>query len=228
MAVFDLHVHTTRGSSDSSLTPEQLLERALELGLDGVCLTEHGGGWERHEIDRAFSSESLTVIGGLEVETDMGHVLVFGMRSYVAGMNTVRDLRKAVDRAGGVMVSAHPFRNLFDQKHNSVNLVFPDHSERPHTAVEASGHPLFTLVDEIEVANGGNTEEENEFAVDLARTLEMTGTGGSDAHSLHGLGGYVTIFDGDVRSEADLIDGLRAKVFAPAQRLATGELAILQ
>ena len=227
MAVFDLHVHTTRGSSDSSLTPEQLLERALELGLDGVCLTEHGGGWERYEIDQMFTSKGLTVIGGLEVDTDMGHVLVFGMRSYVAGMTTVRNLRKAVDRAGGVMVSAHPFRNLFDQKNNSVNLVFPDHSERPHTAVEAADHPLFALVDEVEVANGGNTEQEDGFAVDLARTLAMTGTGGSDAHSLHGLGGYVTIFDGDVRSEADLIDALKAKAFAPARRLATGELAPL-
>ena len=227
MAVFDLHVHTTRGSSDSSLTPLQLLERARELGLDGVCLTEHGGGWERQEIDRVFSSEGLTVIGGLEVDTEMGHVLVYGMRSYVAGMYTVRDLRKAVDRAGGVMVSAHPFRNLFNREPNIANLVFPDRAARPETALEASSHPLFAIVDEVEVANGGDTEAENEFALDVVRALALKGTGGSDAHSLHGLGRYVTIFEGEIRSEADLINALRAKAFAPAQRLATGELGLL-
>ena len=75
MSVFDLHVHTTRGSSDSGLTPEQLIDRALEIGLDGVCLTEHGGGWNGPEIDRAFSASSLTVIGGIEAATDAGHVL---------------------------------------------------------------------------------------------------------------------------------------------------------
>ena len=123
MAVFDLHVHTVRGSSDSSLTPEQLIEEAQRIGLDGVCLTEHGGGWEDHEMERVFKDAGLTVIRALEVDTDMGHILVFGMHRYVSGMHTVHELRKAVNRAGGVMVSAHPFRNLFNRPPYNVNLV---------------------------------------------------------------------------------------------------------
>jgi len=224
VAVFDLHVHTTRGSSDSSLTPQQLLERALELGLDGVCLTEHGGGWDQREIDRVFSTSELTVLAGLEVETEMGHVLVYGMRSYVNGMSTVRELRKTVDRAGAVMVSAHPFRNLFDRKPNTRNLIFRDSEKSPTTTRQAADHPLFEIVDGLEVLNGGNTEEENRFAVDLARDLGMKGTGGSDAHSTHGLGGCLTVLDGDVRNEGDLIEVLKAKAFTPAQRLENGDL----
>ena len=224
MTVFDLHVHTTKGSSDSGLTPGQLMERALEIGLDGVCLTEHGGGWTGPEIDKAFSASGLTVIGGIEAATDAGHVLVYGMRSYVEGMHTVAGLRRAADGAGAVIVSAHPFRNLFNSNPNGVNLLYPDSRDRPDAPRDASHHPLFSVVDEMEVANGGNTDGENAFAVEVARELGLKGTGGSDAHSPHGLGRCVTVFDGEVRSESDLIDALRARAFAPAVRSAAGAL----
>lgn len=222
MTVFDLHVHTTGGSSDSSLTPDQLIERALEIGLDGVCLTEHGGGWTGPEIDKAFSASGLVVIGAIEAATDAGHVLVYGMRSYVEGMHTIAGLRRAADRAGAVLVSAHPFRNLLNSNPNGVNLLYPDRQHRPETPRDAATHLLFSIVDEIEVANGGTTDGENAFALEVARDLGLKGTGGSDAHSPHGLGRCVTVFDGDVRNEADLIDALRARAFAPAVRSAAG------
>ena len=225
MAVFDLHVHTVRGSSDSSLTPGRLVERARALGLDGVCLTEHSGGWDSRELDRVFGDSGVTVVGGLEVETDMGHVLVFGMRSYVEGMHRARDLRMAVDDAGGVMVSAHPFRNLLNEPPYNDNLLFPDPSGRPTTVQEAAGHPLFEIVDDVEVANGANSDTENRFALDVARYLGKKGTGGSDAHSDQGLGRFVTVLDGDVRTEADLIEALRAGAFSPGQGLQAGEPA---
>ena len=74
----------------------------------------------------------------------------------------------------------------------------------------------------MEAANGGNTEDENRFAAEVAGELELRGTGGSDAHSPHGLGRCVTVFDGEVRSESDLMDALRAGAFAPAVRSAAG------
>ena len=88
----------------------------------------------------------------------------------------------------------------------------------PSTAATAAGHPLFELVDDVEVANGSNTDEENEFSLEVARHLGYRGTGGSDAHSVHGLGRCVTVFDGDIRSESDLIEALKAKAFRPRRR----------
>lgn len=224
MAVFDLHVHTVRGSSDSSLTPEQLIEEAQRIGLDGVCLTEHSGGWETQELETTFRDAGLTVVRALEVDTDMGHILVFGLHRHTSGMHKAADLRKAVNRAGGVMISAHPFRNLFNKPPYNVNLLFKNSERRPETADEASGHPLFQLVDDIEVANGSNTDEENLFTLDVAGRLGMGGTGGSDVHSTHGLGKCITMFDGDIGGESDLIDALKAKAFTPAQNLHIGEL----
>ena len=225
MAVFDLHLHTVRGSSDSGLSPEQLIQEAQRIGLDGVCLTEHSGGWEERELADTFRDSGITTIRALEVNTDMGHILVFGLNRYVDGMHTAAGLRKAVDRAGGVMIAAHPFRNFFNKPPYNVNLLFKNfNGNRPTTSIAASKHPLFELVDDVEVANGSNTDEENHFTLDVARHLGFIGTGGSDAHSTHGIGKCVTIFNGDIRTESDLIEALRAKAFTPAEGLHIGNL----
>ena len=229
MAVFDLHLHTVRGSSDSGLSPEQLIVEAQRIGLDGVCLTEHSGGWEEREVADTFGDSGLTVIRALEVNTDMGHILVFGLNRYTDGMHTAAGLRKAVDAAGGVMIAAHPFRNFFNRPPYNVNLLFKNfNGNRPNTATAASKHPLFELVDDVEVANGSNTDQENLFTLDVARHLGFMGTGGSDAHSTHGIGKCVTIFDGDIRTESDLIEALRAKAFTPAEGLHVGDLKPFQ
>ncbi len=224
MAVIDLHVHTVRGSGDSSLTPQLLIEEALNIGLDGVCLTEHAGGWETEDFHRVFDEAGITAIRGLEVETDMGHILVFGLHAYSNGIHRASQLRKAVDSAGGVMVSAHPFRNLFNRRVYNFNLLYKDPHDYPESAQEAAGHPLFDLVDDVEVANGSNTDRENRFTLEVARHLGLAGTGGSDVHSVHGLGKCVTVFDGEIRSEADLIEAVKAKTFAPGQGLNVGRL----
>ena len=225
MAIFDLHLHTVRGSSDSGLATEQLISEARRIGLDGVCLTEHAGGWEEAELQAAFKGSGLVAIRALEVNTDMGHILAFGLHRYVDGMHTAAGLRKVVDRAGGVMISAHPFRNFFNRPPYNRNLLFTSaNGARPSTATEASKHPLFEIVDDVEVANGCNTDQENLFTLDVARHLGFTGSGGSDAHSTHGIAKCVTVFDGDVRCEADLIEALKAKAFSAAQGFHKGNL----
>ena len=124
--IFDLHIHTVKGSSDSSLTTDILLEKAIDIGLSGVCLTEHSSITNISDVINKFEKSGITLLRGLEVSTDMGHILVFGLYSYVSGMHKIETLRKIVDSAGGVMISAHPFRNLFSLPNNSKNLLYPD------------------------------------------------------------------------------------------------------
>ena len=224
MAIFDLHVHTVKGSSDSSLTTEQLISEARRIGLDGVCLSEHSGGWDDHEFRRVFEDSGLVVVRGLEVDTEMGHVLAYGMHQYVGGIHRVRDLRHAADRLGAFLVSAHPFRNLFNNPPYNLNLLFRERNGRPSTPEQAALHPLFEVVDDIEVGNGANTERENAFTLEVAQILGFEGTGGSDAHSTHGLGKFATEFDGDIRSESDFVEALRTGAYRAVQGLHVGEL----
>jgi len=218
---FDLHVHTNQGSPDSALTPEQLVAEALRIGLTGVMVTEHQG-WPRHDFEQFARQQPIVMIRALETYTPMGHIITLGLNNHVTGygggIDTVRKLRQEVERIGGFMILAHPFRFLFDPSGiYTQNLLYESVASIPHTPEEAALHPIFELVDEIEVVNGGNIEIENRFAQGVTKALQFSGTGGSDAHSVQGLGKGVTAFKGDVRNELDLLEALRAGEFLPVE-----------
>ena len=223
--LFDLHIHTTKGSSDSSLTPEDLILEADRLGLRGLCLTEHSGPWDRHEFKRFASLHNVVLIRAMEVETDFGHMLAFGLDRYEAGYNKAAELRKAATAAGGYVVTAHPFRGVLSGGGRNRALIYqsiPD--PLPETPEQALDHPVFKLADAVEVANGGTIDRENDFAMAVAELLKLPVTGGSDAHSVHGLGKFLTEFDDEVNDEAQFLKALHSKKFHPVTGLRTGNL----
>ena len=226
-SLFDLHVHTNQGSADSGLTPEEMVEDARRLGLTGIMVTEHDG-WPKHDFE-AFQRtvDDIVLIRALEVYTPLGHVITMGLEGHVAGygdsVEVIRNLRREVDKVGGLMILAHPFRFLFDLPHYTQNMLFQDAERIPKTAEEAAKHPVFELVDEVEVVNGGNIEVENRFAQEVAAIHGFWGTGGSDAHSLDGFARGVTAFNGDIRGESDMLEALRAGDFAPIESFHIGK-----
>ncbi len=225
-STFDLHVHTNQGSPDSSLTPEEMVSEAHRMGLTGIMVAEHDG-WQRHDFDRFAASQDLVLVRALEVYTPLGHMIALGLDGHVTGfagdIQRVRDLRREIDRVGGFLILAHPFRFLFDlQGVYSQNILFRDTGAFPKTHEEAAQHPVFELVHEIEVVNGGNVESENLFAQGVAGVLNRSGTGGSDAHSVQGLGRGTTVFNGDVRNERDLLEALRSGDFHPLEGFHVG------
>ena len=214
--LFDMHVHTTKGSSDSNLSPEDMVREAERLGFFGLCITEHSGPWDQHEFQAFAAQHNQVLIRAMEVDTDMGHILAFGLNRYLPGIDKVQELRRAVTEAGGFIVSAHPFRGLYSPRPANKPLIYKDMPSLPSTVEEASGHPVFSLVDAVEVANGGTSEQENSFALQVANHLDIKVTGGSDAHSQHGLGRYVTVFDGEISSQEEFMNALRTRQFYPA------------
>lgn len=222
--VFDLHVHTTRGSSDSNLTPEQMVQEAERLGLKGLCVTEHSGPWDRHEFEAFARDRNLVLIRAMEADTDMGHVLAFGIDKYLPGMERAEEIRREVDRVGGFMITAHPFRGLHNPRQVARPLLYKSNGDLPSTVEEASTHPVFRLANAVEVANGGTVDSENRFAVQVAEHIGLQCTGGSDAHSVNGLGRYVTVFPDEINSEAEFLKALRQGQYYPATGLSTGSL----
>jgi predicted metal-dependent phosphoesterase TrpH len=229
-SIFDLHVHTNEGSQDSALAPEEFIQEAHRLGINGAVFTEHDGWQGNRFLDYVNNREDdgIVLIHALEVYTTMGHIIVFGLKGYKPGMKDVPTLRKYVDEVGGFMIIAHPFRFFFPP-HGifTSNVLFEDPNQLPVTPEEAvQMHPIFKLVDEVEAVNGANDTAENAFAKEAARALGKPGTGGSDCHSKHGIARGCTVFDGDIRHERDLLDALRAGAYNPAYMI-RGELNIL-
>ena len=216
-----MHVHTVRGAADSSLTPDQLIAEARRIGLTGVNITEHDRVWEMRLIEEFHESSGLFVSRGMEVSTDMGHMIAIGLHQYLPGIRRAAELRRVLEEVGGFMIVAHPFRHFFDPIHFRRDGR-PPFEMSPEEAAERM--PVFKLVDEIEVANGGSTPRENQFALKVAKVLGKRGVGASDCHSTNGVGYYVTAFEEELRDQRHMLEQLHARRFYAAQGLPAGEL----
>src|SRR3970282_2437719 len=115
--IVDMHVHTTRGAADSSLTPDHLIEEARRIGLTGINLTEHDRLWDPYLLREFREKSRLFVSQGMEVSTDLGHMIVVGLDTYVPGIQKALELRRVLDEGGGFMTVAHPFRHFFVPGH---------------------------------------------------------------------------------------------------------------
>jgi predicted metal-dependent phosphoesterase TrpH len=219
--IVDMHVHTVRGAADSSLTPDQLIEEAKRIGLTGVNISEHDRVWEPHLLEEFRERSGLFVSRGMEVSTDVGHMIVIGLDRYVPGIRRAAELRKVLDEVGGFMTVAHPFRHFFDPIHFRRDGR-PPFEMTPEEAAERM--PVFKLVDEIEIANGGSTPRENQFALKVAKALGKRGVGASDCHSTNGVGYFVTVFDEELRDQDHMLEQLRSGRFHAAQGLPAGDL----
>jgi predicted metal-dependent phosphoesterase TrpH len=219
--IVDMHVHTVRGAADSSLTPDQLIEVAHRIGLTGVNIAEHDRVWESHAIDEFREKSGLFVSRGMEVSTDMGHIIAIGLTQYVPGIRRATELRKVLDDAGGFMIVAHPFRHFFDPIHFRREGR-PPFEMTPKEAAERM--PIFGIVDAIEVANGGTASIENQFALRVAQVIGKQGIGASDCHSTNGVAYFVTVFEEELRDQEHMLEQLRARRYHAAQGLPAGDL----
>ncbi len=201
----DLHVHTFPASPCSSAPVDALIEEAKRIGLDGICLTDHNHVWDRAEVEELRRKHGFLILRGNEITTNQGDVLVYGLDKDIQGIVDLKELRRAVDEAGGFMVLAHPFRGFLVVGVDEAGL----------TPEKAMKRPLFDFVDAVEVLNGKVTEKENSFARQVAEGLGIPATGGSDAHDAAEVGLYATEFYGEIETERDLIEALRNGDYAP-------------
>lgn len=201
--IVDLHCHTRYGSPCSYMTPEEMLQQAVKVGLDGLCITEHEIPWDRDATKRLSDQFGILVIGGMEVSTEYGEVLVFGLHEPIFDVQDIYDLRRRVNRGGGVMIAAHPFRGAHD-------FVRWDSTEGMVLNLEeAIRLPIFEVVDALEVFNGMATEWEIELCSTVCDNLPITGTAGSDAHNVEAVGACVTVLDKRVDNEDAFLEEMK-------------------
>ncbi|MGH7840634.1 MAG: PHP domain-containing protein [Candidatus Binataceae bacterium] len=222
----DLHLHTTRGSADSNLSPGDLIERARAIAIGAVCITEHDNLWDLQEIAPQAEAAGVVCLRGMEVTTELGHVGVFGLDEYVGGIYKLAGLRKVVDERGGIMIANHPFRYKLDPRFTFMNAddepIDPAHPER------AAKLEIIQMCDAIEVLNAACSEEENQFALRVARTVGLAEVAGSDSHSANSVGVATTLFSEPIRSERELIDAIRARKSRAGRGLLNGAIAAFE
>jgi predicted metal-dependent phosphoesterase TrpH len=198
----DLHVHS-RHSPDSPLTLEAILDRLGVAGVQGFALTDHNtidGHGRLADLQR--ENPRWLLIPGVEVSTEDGHLLVYGVRERPPSGQPLENTLDWVRSHDGVSVLAHPFRWA--------------HGVGRRLAESAAA-------DGIETMNGHNGEVANAQAELIAAHRGLAATGGSDAHDLKGIGRTFTSVPERVESVDDLIPLLRAhRVSAGGHSLPTG------
>lgn len=175
--IIDLHVHTNL-SDDSKTPPEKYLEAAVQSrsGLGAICFTEHRRFPRDPGLDRIYAELSdrfgIAIIKGVEADTDLGHLLLFGLNDEVIRrFDPERRLLKSehlievLHGEGGIAIPAHPFRDS-------------GFGVRLDTLVAKLGPALSA----VEAINGQNSPMENDRAIAETEKLGLTAVGGSDAH----------------------------------------------
>lgn len=195
--LIDLHNHTRHLSLDSGLTLDGLLGRAKERGLDGVCLTEHNAIWQNTaRLEKAAERHGIAVFRGMEVNTQHGHVLVYGLRAFRNSMLNFDELCRVVESEGGVLVLAHP---QWGAGRSPSQEVIARHFHG------------------LEVLNGEVTNDANDYVGAMAASLGKFGTGGSDSHSLSAVGKCATLFQTPVKTDEEMVRELRAGRVMPVR-----------
>lgn len=201
--ILDLHNHSVR-SDDGKARVENYCQwiRRRELPLDGLVLTEHRQFDAESDYAPLADAFGLVILKGSEVETDYGHVLLFGVgEELLSAFDFARvDLPlglvlEAAARCGAVAVPCHPGRK-------KVGLFAHYEARGPVAGVQI-----------VETLNGGSRSGENERSRELAGAHGYRGIGGSDAHIVSHIGRCATRFDDSIRSEKDLVEALRAGSF---------------
>ncbi len=185
----DLHTHST--VSDGKHSPEELVEAAVEKGLDGIAVTDHDsfeGGVRARRYARARGAEIIVLIGA-EVRTEEGDILV------LCPENPLEKVPRRVDE-------------LLDEAHSNECIVIPAHP------FDVRRHGVGELIyrfrwDAIEVYNAMSDPWSNEKAKRAAVELGLPGIAGSDAHVADAVGAAYTIVEAEPEP-GDIIDAIRA------------------
>jgi len=201
----DMHVHTE--ASDGGPIDE-VLARAVEIGLDVIAVTDHDTVDGAIEARRRAHLERLpiAVVPGVEVSSADGHIgALFVTRSIPKGLSALETIR-AIHEAGGLAVAHHPFVPRILEWACGTKL--------------GMGAAFLDLpLDAVEVTNAvpGGGCRYNIATRELVRRHGSTMglTGGSDAHHPSDVGKGLTFFAGD-----DGVVSLRRALEAGATRAA--------
>ncbi|HIY22421.1 MAG TPA: PHP domain-containing protein [Candidatus Flavonifractor merdigallinarum] len=193
----DIHLHESTYSPDGRMTLAELVEEARQVGLDGVCITDHDSMGLAEYASRYAREVDYPIFVGAEYYSREGDILVFGIDALPEELRLpAQDIIDYVNERGGACIAAHPFRN------NNRGL-----EEHLLTVRGLTG---------IEVLNGSTSPEANRKALQYAQRLGIQGVGASDAHNVIQLGRYATWLPQPVGTMEEFVAALRAQQAKPA------------
>ena len=197
--ILDLHSHSTV-SDDGRAKVENYCQwiKRKEIPIDGFVLTEHRLYDDASDYRSLEDQFGLLILKASEVETEYGHVLVFGVTQELqAAFNfsqinlSLATVLEESERCGGIAVPCHPGR--------------PRVGMCAHIGTRGEVEGVRT----IETLNGGSRGNENEQAASLATRKGYARIGGSDSHIVSHIGRCATRLHAEVKDMNELVASLK-------------------
>lgn len=194
--LIDTHLHECKYSLDSIISLEEIVIRAKEVGLDGICITDHKSNEIAAEAEIIARKSNFPIFVGAEILTYEGDMTVFGLDKLSAGMLHAQELIDLVWKHDGIAICSHPYRQ------NGRGM-----GDLMKSLVKPIG---------IEAFNGSTPEKLNLKAYNVALELGLPALGGSDAHDREQVGKFATLFPKNTKTIRDFIKAVKAKQVFPA------------
>ena len=201
--LLDMHAHSIKSDDGRAKVPNYCQWiRKRELQIEGFVLSEHRQFDAESDYSELAQEFGLTILKASEVETEYGHVLVFGVTEPLTRefdfSNTRLVLAEVIEACG---------------KHDAIAV--PCHPGRPKVGMSAHigefGVPAGVRI--VETMNGGSRGKEDDTAQAMADELGYLGIGGSDAHIVSHIGRSATRFPAPIHNELELVEALKAGEF---------------
>lgn len=193
----DCHLHTT--NSDGKNSPEALYEMLYQRGLDFAFITDHNYNTVG---DKRIDYKGMTIIPGLEITGDLGHVNVWGENipiTQIERPHTEERYNELLDiarKAGATVSINHPHDRRFGW---DIGL---DKTE--YNCIEMWNSPMHT----------DNVTCKNWWHGELLKGRFVPAVGGSDYHEdylhvTHLLASPTTYVYAESNSMEDIVKGIR-------------------
>lgn len=201
--ILDLHTHSIK-SDDGRAKVGNYCQwiRSKALPIDGFVLTEHRQFDMESDYSALAEKFGLVILKASEVETEYGHVLVYGVT-------------EALTRAFDFSSINLPLEMVLEASEKHGAVAVPCHPGRPRVGMFAHTDKLGVPegVRIVEIYNGGSRDDEDQISIENARKLGYLGIGGSDSHIVSHVGRCATKFAADISTMDDLVEALKGEDF---------------
>ena len=198
--ILDMHSHSI-ASDDGRAKVENYCQwiQKKKIPIDGFVLSEHRQFDDANDYRALEDRFGLLILKASEVETEYGHVLVYGVNDDLKASFDFADIR-------------NPLARVLEEAKRCGAVAVPCHPGRPKVGMCAHWETKGEVegVEIVETLNGGSRDGENEEAILYAERYGWKRIGGSDSHIVSHIGRCATRFTSDIQNIDGLVSALKS------------------
>jgi len=186
----DFHCHTYY-SFDGTASPQQVVNKAIQKGIDCLAITDHNEIRGAMEAIEYAKGKPILIIPGIEVKSKDGDILGINVKEKIPSGLSVKETIKRIKEQGGFVIIPHPFALIERFRGNLKEII--------------------TQIDAIEIFNCSIFGNGNKKAMQFAKENSLPFCAGSDSHSIDFIGKCYFEVQGENSNIEEIFEKIRKR-----------------